>query len=197
MSPDKVALIHKGSSWVLPASLPYLTDNGPAHDLVDSLRWEGQKRICPRCDSGYVAPVKTNVFRELYRCVDCNYMFNSLAGTIFQGSKMPVHKYFHFFILHNAFGDDFSLRDICFTLDCSFKTATLWLKRGQEIRSTTKFTILDRRLASSLRDQDSNHESPDDRFFSFCEMKGVLVNESLLLEYFRGVCQNKVTVQHA
>lgn len=194
MSPEKIALLPRGSSWVLPLSLPYLSDSNAAHDLVDNLRWEGQHRICPRCDSGYVTPVKTNLFRELYRCVDCHYMFNSLAGTILQGSKMPVQKYFHFFILHNAFGDDISLRDVCFTLDCSFKTATLWLKRGQEIKSEKKFAIVDRKLAASLAHDQKSHEPHEDPFFSFCDMRGIVVNEPLLLEYIQSVCQTKIAV---
>jgi transposase-like protein len=197
MSPDKDALIRKGSSWVLPMSLPYLNDNSVAHDLIDNLRWEGQKRTCPRCESGLVTPVNTNLFRELYRCVDCNYMFNSLAGTVFQGSKMPVQKYFHFFILHNAFGDDVSLRDVCFTLDCTFKTASLWLKRCKAIKSEKTFAILDRKLAASIDHRDKSHDPPEDAFFSFCDMKGILVNEALFLEYIQGVCQNKATVGKA
>lgn len=191
MSPEKLALIHKSSSWVLPISLPYLSQNQAAHDLVTALRWDGNKRHCPRCGSDYVTPVKTNVFRELYRCVDCSYMFNSLAGTIFQGSKMPVHKYFHFFVLHNALNDQLSLRDVCFALDCSFKTATLWLKRGDEIRSPTKFAIIDRKLAGALADKATTEEPHSDAFFSFCEMKGILVNEALLLDYIQSICRNK------
>lgn len=191
MSLGKVALNERDPSWVLPVSLPYLNSNQAAHDLVNKLRWDGGKRHCPRCSSDYTAPVKTNVFRELYRCLDCAYMFNSLAGTIFQGSKMPVHKYFHFFILHDALGDQLSLRDICFALDCSLKTAGLWLKRGEDIKAPTRFTQLDRRLAATLAD-DSRSEPHTDAFFSFCEMKGILVTEALLLDYIRGICRNRV-----
>jgi transposase-like protein len=180
--------------YVSPRALPYLSNNGLAHDLIDALRWGGGQPHCPRCSSEFTKRVNTNVFRQLYRCVDCSYMFNSLSGTIFHGTKMPVFKYFHFFILHNALGDHLSLRDICFALDCSFKTASLWLRRGDEIRSSVPFGKVDRKLSNALSSVEIAQPAPDsEAFFSFCEMRGIVVNEPLFTDYVRQVARNQVT----
>lgn len=179
-------------SWVLPVSLAFLSDNTEALNLVRSLRWEGQNPVCPRCGSRNVTPINTNSFRELYRCYDCKYLFNSLAGTIFQRSKMPVNKFFQYFILHNAFGDRISLRDLCFTLNCSQKTASLWFKRGLELQSLTTFARSDRERAASLGNANKRIVE-EDPFFRFCEMKGVLVNEDMFVDYIKHICQNTVS----
>ena len=75
-----------------PRTFAFLSDNAAAHDLIETVRWQG-KRFCPRCKSVFVKKVNTNIFRELYRCVDCGYMYNSLSGTVFQGAKIPLVKY--------------------------------------------------------------------------------------------------------
>jgi transposase-like protein len=181
------------SLYVSARSLPYLSNNGLAHDLVDALRWGGGQPHCPRCASKFTKRVNTNVFRQLYRCVDCSYMFNSLSGTIFHGSKMPVYKYFHFFIMHNALGEQLTLRDICFALDCSFKTASIWLKRADEIRSPTAFGKVDKHLSSRFASQETRQTPAEcEAFFSFCEMKAIVVNEALLIDYVQHVARNDV-----
>ena len=174
------------SAYVPARSLAYLSDNGLAHDTVDELRWHG-KPHCPRCRSQFIKRVNTNVFRQLYRCIDCGYMYNSLSGTIFHGSKMPVYKHFHFLILHNAMREALSLRDICYALDVSHKTASLLLRRAQSFRVTSKFTIVDRSFNVRHQISEERVNSDSETFFSFCEMKGIAVHEKAFLTYLEEV----------
>jgi transposase-like protein len=194
MVDENVLRFKEEGHYVSPRSLPYLSNNGVAHDLVDSLRWEHGQPHCPRCASKFTKRVNTNIFRELYRCVDCSYMFNSLSGTVFHGSKMPVYKYLHFFVLHNALGEKLALRDVCFALDCSFKTASLWLKRGERIRSAIPFAIVDKKLAhlNASKEATVSDMPPDcETFFSFCEMKAIVVNGPLFVDYIQSVVRDE------
>jgi len=168
---------------VVPEEIDYLLDNRLSHDLIDELRW-AKHPTCPRCHSKYTKQVNTNIFRQLYRCVDCGYMFNSLSGTIFHGAKMPVCKYFHFFILHNALGDKLPLRDLSYALDVSHRTASLLVRRASEMEYGFQFSFIDRgiprRPASSSTESGTTENSA---FFSYCDIKSIVVSEPLLRRY--------------
>jgi transposase-like protein len=189
---DKFSQLQRRLPLVSPSSLNYLFDNEAAYDLVDSLRWENKKRACPRCKSRFVLPVRRENRRELYRCVDCHYMFNSLAGTTFQGTKLPVHKFFQFFIAYNALGEEIKMQAICYILQCTFKTASLWLTRGRAFQSPEKFAFVSNHTAARLKGGDPTVDTTDP-FFAFCEMKGIVLNEAHFLEYLKNVCRTRLT----
>lgn len=161
------------SRFVSPRKLAYLSDNGLAHDLIDRLRWDGAP-VCPRCVSKFTKQVNTNVFRQLYRCIDCGYMFNSLAGTIFHGSKMPVTKYLQFFIMHNALQSNLPLRDLGYALDVSHKTASLLMKRVSSISYSIQFAKVDKKGAYLRAEgDDSADDQENGPFFSYCDIKSI------------------------
>lgn len=195
MRTAKFSPLPRGVALALPSSLQYLADSEAAYDLVDYLRWDRNRRACPRCNSQFVLPIRTNASRELHRCVDCNYMFNALAGTIFQGTKMPVHRYFQFFVLSNAM-DKIRIQDICFALECSYKTAALWLKRGKNFTSIEKFAFVNPQAAARMKTTKTNAAIVKEPFFSYCEMKGIVVNEAHFMEYARGVCRTTLKLTH-
>jgi transposase-like protein len=177
------------SRFVSPRLVPYLSNGTLAHDLLDSLRWRGQV-VCPRCKSKFTRQVNTNVFRRLYRCLDCGYMFNSLAGTIFQGSKMSLNKYFQFFVLHNAVQPKLALRDIGYAIDVSQKTASLLARRAEAITYSSQFARIDRAAYqdSSNGDQDGG-DGDASAFFSYCEIKSIVVNDALFKQFLHDVTQ--------
>lgn len=196
MNPSNDSVSDDNEIHVLPEDIVYLNDNRLSHDLIDELRWNKQPN-CPRCQSKYTKQVNTNVFRQLYRCVDCGYMFNSLSGTIFHGAKMPVYKYFHFFILHNALGDKLPLRDLSYALDISHRTASLLMKRASELRYGFQFAFIDRsipRRASSGSAEGGSHESG--AFFSYCDIKSVVVNERRLRRYLEILAKGEQNMVH-
>jgi transposase-like protein len=181
-------------AFASPRSLPYLSDNGVAHDLIDELRWGGREPVCPRCQSKYTKRVNTLVFRQLYRCIDCGYMFNSLAGTVFHGSKMPVCKYLQFFVLHNALGSALGLRDIGYALDVSHKTATMLMKKADKIDYGFHFARTDQTqfhtFAVRTKD-DAKDESAG--FFSYCEIKFITVDDTLFKRFLQRLVQGAVS----
>ena len=168
-------------AYVLPSSIDYLKNNALAHDLVDALRW-GDKPHCPRCTSSYAKRVNTTVFRQLYRCVDCGYMFNSQSGTIFHGSKMPLYTFFHFFIMQSAVGE-LEVREVCFALDVSHKTASILMRRGAEFQPERALAVCDRKRFAALSADEEGGREAEDSFFEYCAMKSIVVRQDLLEEH--------------
>ncbi|MEW6419600.1 MAG: IS1595 family transposase [Nitrospirota bacterium] len=56
---------------------------------LHKIRWPGGFR-CPRCGHPKVWITK----RGLYRCASCDFMVSVIAGTIFQGSRLPLCLWF-------------------------------------------------------------------------------------------------------
>jgi transposase-like protein len=67
---------------------------------LEKLRWNGQLR-CPKCNS-HSLPTKRKK-SHFYHCNNCNKDFSVLVGTIFEGSRLPLPKWFQIiFIMANA-----------------------------------------------------------------------------------------------
>ena len=60
---------------------------------LESLRWPEQT-TCPLCGSDDVARTATKGRRGRWNCHKCKSSFNVLSGTIFQGTKIPLQKWF-------------------------------------------------------------------------------------------------------
>ena len=62
---------------------------------LEKVRWNG-KPVCPNCESTAVTKRSKNEERNtpMYHCNGCNKDFTVLKGTIFEGSKMPLQKWF-------------------------------------------------------------------------------------------------------
>lgn len=56
---------------------------------LHKIRWPGGFH-CPRCGHSKVWITK----RGLYRCTSCDFMVSVIAGTIFQGSRLPLRLWF-------------------------------------------------------------------------------------------------------
>jgi transposase-like protein len=160
-----------------PKEIRFLSDNDEAFRLVDSLRWK-QHKTCPRCDSVFVKAVNTTIFRELYRCIDCGYMFNTLSGTVFQGAKIPLVKFFQIFIICDAMGKGISPRDISYAIEVSHKTAVSLITKLNLFGTHARFTAIDKKKFESLPVQ--GDLSSDDRsfesFYAYCDMKFIVVD---------------------
>src|SRR5688572_33324047 len=62
-------------------------------EYLAQLRWNG-KTVCPHCDN---STEKIYVFqsRNLYKCSACKKQFSVTVGTIFEGTKISLRKWFH------------------------------------------------------------------------------------------------------
>ncbi len=70
---------------------------------LEKVRWAG-KPVCPRCASDSITPLKRRKF--FYHCNKCNRDFTVLMGTIMEGSKLPLPKWFYLIglMLHSRKG---------------------------------------------------------------------------------------------
>jgi transposase-like protein len=65
--------------------------NEKCHDYLASIKWNGRPE-CIRCgndNKNYYLPS-----RNLYKCSKCKKQFSVIQGTIFEGSKIPLTKWF-------------------------------------------------------------------------------------------------------
>lgn len=182
----------------LPRELALFSQNDEAFRLVDAIRWP-ESKYCPRCSSLYTKPVNTAVFRELFRCVDCGYMFNTFSGTLFQGAKIPVVKFFQLFAIHDALGKGASPRDLSYAIDVSNKTAVSLLGRLAEVPATEKFAVVDKETADSLRGSAGNHSHDEkyDSFFLYCDMKNIVVDVEAFRRYLAVVLAARLNTENA
>lgn len=172
--------------YSLAERVAFLVDNQKAVDLVDSIRWKSG-HFCPRCNSRFVKRVNTNVFRDLHRCIDCGYMFNSLSGTIFQGSKIQIVRFFQLLALENALKDDLGIREVCFAIDVSHKTAVSLVRRIRSVQPKIDFAVRSKPVHNRLR-QSGVEVQPDTsntyrNFLAYCEMNSIVIQEESFPEY--------------
>ncbi len=62
-------------------------------DHLETLRW-GEGHYCPHCGGVRVARKKENWRVGRWNCHECRNSFNVLQGTIFQGTQLPLQKWF-------------------------------------------------------------------------------------------------------
>jgi transposase-like protein len=76
--------------------LTVLPDDNACHLFLEDLRWDG-KPVCPHCGSinenHYKLKTKGE-FTGLYKCKDCRERFTVTVGTMFEGSHVPLRKWF-------------------------------------------------------------------------------------------------------
>lgn len=170
---------------VSPRSMALYTDNALCLKTIQQLRWV-DGHYCPRCRSGAISKMKSNIFREAFRCADCGYLHNTLSGTVFMGAKLPLPSYFQFFTILNALGSSLPFRDIAFVVDVAHKTAKGFVSRLNEINADIAFTRIDRELSDKFRAEHKEHPiGPAENFFAYCEIKSILVDEDEFLHYIK------------
>lgn len=62
-------------------------------DHLERLRWPDMT-TCPLCGSDHVARQQDGLRVGRWKCYGCKSSFNVLSGTIFQGTKIPLQKWF-------------------------------------------------------------------------------------------------------
>src|SRR5258708_5640838 len=76
--------------------LEVLKDEAICREFLEDLRWDG-KPVCPHCGSinekHYRLKTK-GIFKGEYKCKDCKKCFTVTVGTMFEGSHLPLRKWF-------------------------------------------------------------------------------------------------------
>lgn len=77
--------------------LKTLHDKTSCREYLEGLRWQGIPK-CPHCNcqcENHYKLKNRGEFNGLYKCIDCKKRFTVTIGTMFEGSNVPLNKWFY------------------------------------------------------------------------------------------------------
>jgi transposase-like protein len=111
---------------------PQFTDENAAREHLESLRWPDGP-FCPHCGSVTVTRLEGKKHRAgLIQCNDCREQFTVTVGTVFERSKVPLHKWVLATHLLTASKKGMSAHQIGRMLGVTYKTAWFMCHRIRE-----------------------------------------------------------------
>ena len=112
---------------------PIFNDENAARTHLEALRW-ANGRYCPHCgEAKCTSPVKGTSHRPgRYSCSSCAKQFTVTVGTLFERSKIPLHKWTLAFHLMCASKKGISSHQLHRMLGVIYKTAWLMSHRIRE-----------------------------------------------------------------
>ncbi len=121
-------------------SKAYFHDEAAAYEHVESILWPTGP-ICPHCGcTGRIGKIKANpekrVRHGLHRCGDCKKQFTVKVGTVFEASKVPLHKWLQALHLMVASKKGISAHQLHRVLEVTYKTAWFMAHRIREAMRT-------------------------------------------------------------
>lgn len=114
----------------------HFADEDAARDLLEQVRWPNGT-ICPHCgviDTAYkITPKPGSKTRKgLWKCKDCRKQFTVTVGTIFHGSRIPLHKWLMAIYLMCASKKGVSAHQLHRQLEITYKSAWFLAHRIRE-----------------------------------------------------------------
>ena len=119
----------------LTAMLERFPDEQSCIDHLTVTRWRNGK-FCPRCGSVKVYTFKD---RRTHKCGDCRQKFSIKIGTIFEESKIPLHKWFMAIYLITSHKKGISSVQLGKDIAVTQKTAWFMNHRLREATKTKAF----------------------------------------------------------
>jgi len=111
---------------------PRFIDPVAARKHLEELRWPGGSE-CPHCELIDATPLKGKAHREgVYQCNDCREQFTVTVGTVFERSKIGLHKWLLATHLMCASKKGISAHQLHRMLGVTYKTAWFMTHRIRE-----------------------------------------------------------------
>jgi transposase-like protein len=123
-------------------SLPIIyTDANAAREHLERLLWPDGP-VCPHCGIVNRATLLQGKSTRpgVYKCRECEHPFSVTVGTLFEDSKVPLHKWVYAMHLYTASKKGFSAHQLHRTLAVSYKTAWFMAHRIREAMRPKEFT---------------------------------------------------------
>jgi len=116
---------------------PIYTDAEKAREHLEALRWPTGP-VCPHCGSfGKITKLKGKSTRPgVYKCGDCRKPFSVTVGTVFERSKIPLHKWVLATHLMASSKKGISAHQLHRTIGVTYKTAWFMFHRIREAMRT-------------------------------------------------------------
>jgi transposase-like protein len=109
---------------------PYFRDETAAHAKLEQLVWPSGP-VCPHCgalgDAGRMRSWHARA--ALWFCRRCRKQFRATMGTLFEGSKVPLHKWFQALFLRYATYRSISPHRLSLVLETTNKTSLAMVRR--------------------------------------------------------------------
>ena len=120
---------------------PQFQNPEKAREYLEAVTWPNG-RVCPHCGViGNHYPLKGKTTRPgLYCCTDCRQPFTVTVGTVFERSKVPLHKWLMCVYLMSSSKKGISSHQLHRTLGVTYKTAWFMTHRIREAMSDKRFT---------------------------------------------------------
>lgn len=111
----------------------YFHDEKAAREYLESQRWP-EGAICPHCGNmDNIYSLKGKAHRSgLYKCSACRKQFSVTVGTLFERSKIPLHKWLLAADLFCSSRKGISSHQLHRSLDVTYKTAWFMSQRIRE-----------------------------------------------------------------
>jgi len=123
-------------------SLPSIyTDPEAAREHLERLLWPDGP-ICPHCEAVNQATLMKGKSTRagLYKCRNCEHPFSVTVGTLFEDSKVPLHKWVYAVHLYTATKKGFSAHQLHRTIGVTYKTAWFMAMRIREAMQPKELT---------------------------------------------------------
>lgn len=98
---------------------------------LEDMRWSGEP-VCPHCGSiskHHYKLTQNGTFKGLYKCKDCRERFTVLQGTMFEGSHVPLKKWFYAIYIFLSHKKGISSVQLAKNINVTQKTAWFMLSR--------------------------------------------------------------------
>ena len=110
-------------------SHPYLGDEPAARAKLEAIVWP-QGPICPHCgEADRIAAVGRGARERAKFCGRCGRQFRATFGTLFEGSHVPLHKWFQACFLLTASNCAISAHQLHLRLEVATKTSSRMRRR--------------------------------------------------------------------
>ena len=171
---------------------PFFNNEDEARTYLEGQRWP-DGAVCPHCGGMVrIYPVKADskkkIRKGLYQCNDCNEQFTVTVGTVFERSKIPLHKWLMATYLMSSSKKGVSAKQIERTLGVTYKTAWFMCHRireamrdgnpsimggeGKTVEMDETFTGLGRKKSRRLGIQRGEALKHKNKVFSLVEREG-------------------------
>ncbi|HEY3317931.1 MAG TPA: IS1595 family transposase [Coriobacteriia bacterium] len=119
-----------------PLDQPYFHDDTAAREYLEQLRW-AEGAICPHCGViGEATRLQGKKHRPgVWKCNACKQQFTVTVGTVFERSKVPLHKWLLAVYLLCSSKKGISSHQLMRTLGVQYKTAWFMSHRIREAMS--------------------------------------------------------------
>jgi transposase-like protein len=112
---------------------PIFHDEAAAYAFLESIIWPGSP-VCPHCGGvERISPMKGKSTRiGTYKCYQCRKPLTVKVGTVFESSKVPLHKWLQATYLMCASKKGISAHQLHRTIEVSYPTAWFMEHRIRE-----------------------------------------------------------------